>query len=469
MEEKEPSPSRTKHLHDRTPVDALMDDGIHPRNTNEPKAPSLRGKAWPLLLAILLLLSGCKGTSGAALSRPPSAFITDLAAYTVKLTVTCPTGDGSEGSGVLISPEGHLLTAYHVVEQAVRNPRCQIVVGRSKKLNSSPLPLYRAHIVLTDAPMDIAVLHIYGDRNERPLDITFRAAPLAEHTPPVGATVHVLGYPGITDDLLAYDKDTIIAEGECGAPETCWLLTEAFASWGSSGGPVFNDNGELIGLAVGEKKMAWKGRAHRLTTIRPLPPFSDFITRALALPTAPTAHSGTPAAVIPRVDAWELKIVGPLGVNWRTEPSTAKGKATVIRVLPTGATLHVIPPGNWRGWWATADDRGHMGWVKERTERLVLAEPHLTTTSSLLHEGDEAVVTCLTRSPCATLIYTPGYRSEGGDAVIGHLGGGTHVTVLEGPEWVENRIWWRVRGDDLDGWLEEITDKGYRLLAPTKP
>ncbi len=426
-------------------------------------------RAW-LLLLFTLLLTGCatsrdilpsaKYTYIPKPSRPP---VLDFAAYTVELTTLCPS-ESKGGSGVLISPQGDLLTAYHVVAHAARERGCKILVGKSKKINSPPTRLYRATLIAYDAPMDLAILRITGDKNGLPVKTPFPAAPLAPEMPLIGETIHVLGYPELTDEMLAYDKDTIIAVGECDSPESCWILTEAFASWGSSGGPAFNDQGQLVGITTGEEENTWKGRTHRLVAIRPIPPFKDFIAKALASPSTQQTTASPPASI--RMDEWQVKIVGPLGVNWRTEPSTARGQTTVIRLLPTGSTLHVIPPGKWQGWWATVDDKGHMGWVKERTAHLTLVESRIRPVPSLLRQGQTAVITCLTLRPCASLIYTPGYE---GDEIIGHLAGGTRVEVVEGPLWVEHMTWWRVRYDGGEGWLSEIDKNNYRLLSPSGP
>ncbi len=414
---------------------------------------------------LLLILSGCKTPR---VSR--ASFISRLAQTTVLVKVSCPSGKGSQGSGVIVSPDGYVLTAFHVVESVVREEGCVITLGQSKRLNNPPTHLYVARLGMYDAPMDVATLHVVGDKSGQPLTHALPAATLAESTPLIGETIHILGYPSLTENLLAYDHDTIIAEGKCDTPETCWLLTEAFASWGSSGGPAFNDRGELIGLATGDKSMTWKGRTHRLTAVRPLPPLRPFLAKALT-PPSPAENTSSPSGEAEEhlLRVLQVRVVGPLGVNWRREPSTAKGRQTIIRVLKKGEHLNVILPGQQRGWWATADDRGRMGWVKERTNQLTLVEPHMTEMPSPLAEGKKAVVTCLTDSPCIALAYTPGYQGNDAEDILAYLSGGTQVTVVEPGVWVEDTLWWHVRTEAADGWMPEVTKEGYRLLSPTGP
>jgi len=392
-------------------------------------------------------------------------FITRLANDTVQVVVTCPSGDGTEGSGVIISASGRVLTAYHVVEMVVRQEGCTIRLGRSQGPQKPPGRFYEAALVAHDAAMDLALLRITGDRAGRPLTTPLPYAQLATQSPPIGSAVHLLGFPALTDQLLAYDRDTIISEGDCSTPETCWILTEAFTSWGSSGGPAFDDEGRLIGLATGSRSLVRQDSTHRLTAIRPIAPIQKLVARASHSPRTQSNLTGKESHPL-RLDIWQVKVVGPHGVNWRTEPSTTQGKATIKATWPPGTTLNVIPPGKWKGWWATVDDMGDMGWVKERVHSVTLVTPYLGTTSPQLHVGGEAVVTCLTQAPCASLIYSPGYGGNETDAVIDHLAAGVQVKVIDGPAWVENRAWWNVRTGKEEGWLPEITRQGYRLLLP---
>ncbi len=413
----------------------------------------------PLSLVILaVLLSACA-------ARTPSPIrINELARYTVQVVVTCPDGEGSQGSGVIISPNGDVLTAYHVISQTVRQTGCRIQLGQSKDAETPPVLLYEARLLDRDPVMDVAVLRITSSRDGRPPATPLPYAPMADALPPIGSQIQIMGFPGLTDQLLAYDQDTIISEGECQTAETCWILTEAFASWGSSGGPAFDAQGRVIGLATGSRVITWRGETHRLTAIRPLPPIRRLVDRALQQ-TASLKTEQQESASRP-IRLWQVEVVGPQGVNWRTEPSTKRGLTTVKATLPKGTILDVIPPGNWQGWWATVDPMGEMGWMKERTASVTLLSPRTIEVSPQLTAGRDAIVTCLTQSPCAQVIYSPGYGGEEADATLGYLAGGDQVTILEGPVWVNELAWWRVQRGELDGWLPEITDQGYRLLLP---
>lgn len=413
--------------------------------------------AWLLLAA--LVLGGCVAPT------PSPTLVSRMAHYTVQVIVTCPSGESHGGSGVLISPDGYIATAYHVVRAVEMDSACTINVGLGARVNAPTSMDYQAQLITRDPAMDVALLYITRDRNGQPVDLNLPYAEFATEGPRVGETIHILGFPSLTDGLLAYDSDTIISEGSCSAPETCWLLTEAFASWGSSGGPAFNDQGQLLGITLGQRRLVLKGNDHRLTTVRPVNVIRE-LAQSLARPaTALETNPNTQPRNI-RVDAWQAEVIGPRGVNWRSEPSTERGQETVLEVLPPGTVLHIIPPGEWRGWWATVDNRGRMGWIKEKTERVNLLRPYMTTITPRMAVGTQAVITCLTQAPCAHLTYSPGYAGREDASRVGSLPGGTRVTITEGPAWVNRLVWWRIQAGEMEGWLPEVTEEGYRMLAP---
>lgn len=421
----------------------------------------VRGNVWVLALLsvlVLMILPAC-------LSQPPSSITAArLAQYVARVQVTCPDGSTHNGSGVVVSPAGYIATAYHLVKPLEQNPGCSMRVGFGGRLHAEVPLTHQAVLISPDPAMDLAIIApafvAEGQRPETP----FPYAPLAVTLPGVGDTIHILGFPTISEGLLSYDTDTVLSVGSCESPDTCWLLTEAFASWGSSGGPAFNDRGEVVGIVLGQRVSVLRGFEQRLTAVRLLPPLQALLSALeTRLPTpAPTLPGPSPLSQ--PMEVWQVEVVGPLGVNWRTTPDVKAGLDNLIAVLPSSTVLHVIPPGQWQGWWATADNRGRMGWVKERTDTTVLVRPFSTRITSRLEAGRPAIVTCLSQDPCALLVYSPGY--SGPDAVVDALSGGTSVMLVEPPVWLDGLLWWHVRTDRSEGWLPEVNRDGYRLLAP---
>jgi S1-C subfamily serine protease len=142
---------------------------------------------------------------------------------------------GGLGSGVLISQDGHVLTAAHVVQAAdsvaVEFPNGQAV--RARVVNSVPTA-------------DLALLRLEGvPRGVTPA--VLGDSDLAE----VGDEVFVIGAPlGISHTLtvghISARREMDQTMGSMFSAE--FLQTDAAVNQGNSGGPMFNMNGEVIGI-----------------------------------------------------------------------------------------------------------------------------------------------------------------------------------------------------------------------------
>ncbi|MFQ5792906.1 MAG: S1C family serine protease [Acidobacteriota bacterium] len=143
---------------------------------------------------------------------------------------------GGIGSGVLISPEHHVLTAAHVVAGADEI----MLKTRDGKLRP-------AELLFSESSADIALLRLATpdpDLKHAPLGDSDRLA--------VGQRVYVIGAPyglelsfsiGHISAFREFNRlydGTILAE---------FIQTDAAINSGNSGGPVFNSRGEVIGIA----------------------------------------------------------------------------------------------------------------------------------------------------------------------------------------------------------------------------
>jgi S1-C subfamily serine protease len=151
--------------------------------------------------------------------------------------------DYSRGSGVVIDPEGYVLTNVHVVQEVD-----DIMVQFADTLESLP-----ADRVALSESKDVALLRIRAPKDRR-----FRAVTLArEDDLLLGETVIALGNPfGLGGSV----SRGILSSKSRRAPESVpdgtqlqiadWLQTDAAINPGNSGGPLINLRGELIGLNV---------------------------------------------------------------------------------------------------------------------------------------------------------------------------------------------------------------------------
>lgn len=144
-------------------------------------------------------------------------------------------GTKSTGSGFIITADGYVLTNYHVVESGDR-----ITAGLYDGSDLS------ATLVGFDEPNDIAVLRIQG--SDLPAVTFGRSATLA-----IGDPVYVVGNPmgDLTFTLTAGVVSALNRLIRVTKGLTINMFqTDAAINSGNSGGPVFDKNGELVGIAT---------------------------------------------------------------------------------------------------------------------------------------------------------------------------------------------------------------------------
>ncbi len=142
------------------------------------------------------------------------------------------------GSGIVLTADGVIATNHHVIEDA-KDIKVQLNI-------SGEFQTYKAKLIISDKTCDLALLQIN--------DIAFKNLPslpyaLNARICDVGTTVFAMGYPlssilgqevKVTDGLISsktgYEND--IMTYQISAP----------IQPGSSGGPLFDKNGNLVGL-----------------------------------------------------------------------------------------------------------------------------------------------------------------------------------------------------------------------------
>ncbi|MDR0337476.1 MAG: trypsin-like peptidase domain-containing protein [Planctomycetaceae bacterium] len=172
---------------------------------------------------------------------------------TVAIFPANPDDPAGGGSGVVISPEGYALTNFHVVQPCGPAMKCGMADGQ----------LYDAVVVGLDPVGDLALIKLLN-RNDFPF------APLADSdSVTVGDAVFVMGNPF----LLALDYKPCVSKGIISGVHryqfpsgtfleyTDCLQTDAAVNPGNSGGPLFNETGNIIGI-VGRCSFEKRGRVN---------------------------------------------------------------------------------------------------------------------------------------------------------------------------------------------------------------
>ena len=136
----------------------------------------------------------------------------------------------SGGTGFLIDEKGYLITNAHVVEGS------QAVVVQNDKRHE-----FRASIVHINRENDIAILKIEDEDFKSYSSIPYS---FKKNGAELGEQLFTLGYPR---DEIVYNEGYMSAlTGYNGDTLSCQIGVSA--NPGNSGGPVFNKNGEVIGI-----------------------------------------------------------------------------------------------------------------------------------------------------------------------------------------------------------------------------
>src|SRR5271157_5951989 len=137
-----------------------------------------------------------------------------------------------QGTGFVIDREGHVLTNYHVVENA---RLVEVTLHNRKK--------YKAEIIGMDKPHDLAVIKITSPN--------LTPAVLGDsRNLSVGQFVYAIGNPfGLSGTMTRGIVSSIRSiHGAEGAPIEDAIQTDAAINPGNSGGPLLNSRGEVIGI-----------------------------------------------------------------------------------------------------------------------------------------------------------------------------------------------------------------------------
>jgi serine protease Do len=227
---------------------------------NDPSTPRIfpRAGALPMLLSLLVAAGPLRSADGPAAEAPaqqgmlaqvfPS--IVRIEAIQLRPLDGHLTKSWTAGSGVIITPQGHVLTNCHVSED-VDTFRCYLYDGQHVD----------AHRVGQDPATDIAVLQLDLSqlrKDSGPLPVAVFGD--SDKMQP-GDTVFALGSPGflsqsvtrgiVSNPSLVLPERTLgkmYLRGEDVGMLVRWILHDASIFHGNSGGPLVDDRGEVVGV-----------------------------------------------------------------------------------------------------------------------------------------------------------------------------------------------------------------------------
>ncbi|MDY6811747.1 MAG: trypsin-like peptidase domain-containing protein [Actinomycetota bacterium] len=251
-----------------TPPAAAHATGHHPAGLQSAPARPRGGVTKPIIATALLagLLGGAVGVGGSALlnnnssgsvpvlsSQPDTAnnaadvapgSVTYAAQVASKSTadIKVAGAQGSAvGSGIVLSPDGYVLTNNHVVAMAGSGSTIQATTSDGKT--------YGAEVTGTSPSYDLAVIKLDGASGLTP------AALGDSDGLQVGEQVVAVGSPEnlsntVTSGIVSALSRTVTAADESGSGVTVYngLQTDTPINPGNSGGPLVNLKGQVVGV-----------------------------------------------------------------------------------------------------------------------------------------------------------------------------------------------------------------------------
>ena len=174
-----------------------------------------------------------------------------VAPSVVSITIGSNTGQGGQGSGVILDAEGHIVTNNHVVAAGSGGGSAILVTLNDKRA-------YRASVVGTDPSTDLAVLKL----DDAPGDltpITMGNDSQLQVGSPVMAVGNPLGLAGtVTTGIVSALNRPVTTQAAGGGDSplgsggeyvvTNAIQTSAAINPGNSGGALVNSSGQLVGI-----------------------------------------------------------------------------------------------------------------------------------------------------------------------------------------------------------------------------
>lgn len=151
---------------------------------------------------------------------------------------------GSTGSGFLVGNGEYAVTNWHVVNLIQRGAKLFVLTTKQQKSE--------AQVVWYSAQKDLAILKLTNGSMGQPVSFAPR------NGVQVGESVYVMGFPGVVDSVDNSNKlyaEVTVTRGivsrairlENGVN---YYQTDAAVNPGNSGGPMFNDQGQVIGIVA---------------------------------------------------------------------------------------------------------------------------------------------------------------------------------------------------------------------------
>ena len=289
--------------------------------------------------------------------------IPDIVAAIEPSVVSVLRTDGGEGSGVIWSGDGVIVTNNHVVEGVT-----EVVVAFADGQRVA------GEVMATDPRTDLAI--VQADRADLP------AATFHDALPRPGELALALGNPigfenSVTQGIVSGLHRSIPGAAQVSAALVDLIQTDAAISPGNSGGALVNGQGEVVGVNVAYIPPNSEAGAVSIGFAIPAPTVTDVVEQLLEDGTAEHAYIGVrPATLTPQL-AQELDVEADHGV-------------VILAVEEGGPAAQAgIEPGDV----VTAVDGGRVETVEDLLAALREHRPGDQVTLTVVRGGSEQDVT----------------------------------------------------------------------------
>jgi S1-C subfamily serine protease len=160
------------------------------------------------------------------------------------------------GTGVIIHEDGLILTAFHVIFPLGKTPTIYVRLPKEGD--------QLAEVVATDKERQLACLKI------KKFGLPFLSLGDSSETKvKVGSDLFTMGFPYAAETSEITDPEPSFTQGKVSAfkqsrQEATFLQTDAAINPGNAGGPMLNDNGDVIGIIIGSADRSIKAQFARV-------------------------------------------------------------------------------------------------------------------------------------------------------------------------------------------------------------
>ncbi|RZK94320.1 MAG: trypsin-like serine protease, partial [Rhodococcus sp. (in: high G+C Gram-positive bacteria)] len=194
--------------------------------------------------AVTNSLDAPKNTATPAANAPAGsvqAVANKVVPSVVQIEVATAGGSGGEGSGIVISSDGMILTNNHVAGAAAKGGKLTVAFSDGSTAD--------AKLVGADPVSDLAVIKVDGKTDLTPIELgTSGNVQVGQQVVAIGSPLGLAGT--VTEGIISALNRPVSTSGESGNQNTVIdaLQTDAAINPGNSGGALVNMDGQLIGI-----------------------------------------------------------------------------------------------------------------------------------------------------------------------------------------------------------------------------